>query len=144
MRLKLTMVLGFLFACEVIFGQFFPEWTFTKAGFVITNRIVLILSFCGFLFCLAWLLKANKYVLVPWGILLSLFFILTSLGEIYPIDTTTEPEDSALLKTDKEGRKWVVRTYQNAKTGHEIQDTVLVKDKLIFRRLYKYPVTQWR
>ena len=71
------------------------------------------------------------------GILLGLFFILNSLGEIYPIDTTTQPEDRALLKTDNEGRKWVVRGYQNAKTGHEIQDTVLVKDKLVFRRIYK-------
>lgn len=72
---------------------------------------------------------------IPLGVLLFLIFFINSCAEIHPIDTTTQPNDVAVLKNYENGNKLVVRERINAKTNRVIRDTVLVKDDFIFREI---------
>ncbi len=137
--MKWKVILTLAYAVVIIFGIihyiFFPYWTFTEGGYVIAFRLIQRFSWLGFLFCLPMLFNARKWILIPWGIILSIFLIISAYGEIKPIDTTTEPKDIEVYKTFSDGKKLVIREYENEKTGSVIHDTVLVKDCLIFRRI---------
>jgi hypothetical protein len=67
--------------------------------------------------------------------LLSIIFLFNSYAEIFPIDTTTQPVDITTLQLDKNGNKLVIQEFKNVETNEIIQDTVLVKDYFIFRRI---------
>lgn len=136
MKLRFTIFFAVFFLLEVIYGQLFSQWTFIYSLLTAANHILLYISFTGLLFCLPLLFKINKWLLVPWGILLLSFLIINSVSEIRSIDTTKEPTDLEILQIDKTGKKLVVREYTNAKKNELIQDTVLVKDFFIFRQFY--------
>jgi len=136
-KVILTIIFTIVIILETLHYQFFHYWTFAKGEYVIAYRLIQLFSEAGLLFCLPTLFKARKLIMIPWGILLSLFFIISAYGEIHPIDTTTEPKDIEVKQTFSDGKKLVVREYENAKTGSGIHDTVLVMDWLIFRRIYK-------
>ncbi|MBP6127766.1 hypothetical protein [Flavobacterium sp.] len=72
---------------------------------------------------------------IPLGVVLFLILFINSCAEIYPIDTTTQPQDISVLQTNEDGSKLVVRERINAKTNGIIRDTVLVKDNFIFRQV---------
>ena len=136
MNKRLAYILGILLLIEILCNQFIPKLTFISGELTITNRIIGYFSFSGFVISLLLLLKVNKWLTIPLGIILSIFFVVNTLAEIRPIDTTSEPTDMTVLNTDSIGRKTIVRKYINAKTNRTIQDTVLVKDVLIFRYIY--------
>ena len=120
----------------MIFEYQFPQWTFITGALVIANRILTQLSLAGLLFSLILFLKPSKNVKLVLGSLFVLFFGLLTLGELFPIDTTTEPVDISTIQIDSQGKKTIARQYINAKTNSKITDTVLVKDIFIFRKLY--------
>jgi hypothetical protein len=120
---------------EILIGQLFPTLTFMYGALTITNRIIAYFSFCGILFCLLLLFRVDKDLRLILGILIFSFFFINSCSEIFPIDTTTEPVDIAILNTEGNGNKLIVRQYENVKTNEKIRDTVLVKDFFIFREL---------
>jgi len=132
----LTVLFVFLLSLEYAFGKFFPDWTFKSGTLVITNKIVSYFSFFGLLFCIALLFRANPVLKAVLGFLFVLLLGILSCSEIHPIDTTTQPEDTKTIQTYSDGTKLVMRHYINAKTNAQIQDTVLVKDIFMFRRLY--------
>jgi len=138
MNKRLTYILGILLLIEILCGQFIPKLTFISGEFTITNRIIGYFTFSSFVISLLFLLKAKKWLTIFVGIILSIFFIVNTLAEIYPIDSTTEPIDITVLHIDLKGRKTIVREYINIKTNRTIQDTVLVKDIFIFRYIYAY------
>jgi hypothetical protein len=134
MSKRFAIIFGIILLTEILIGQFFPHLSFVNGTLTITNKIIGYFSFSVFLFCVPLLFKAKKWVTIPWGLLLFTFLFINSCGEIYPIDTTTEPMDIATLQSDKDGNKLIVREYTNAKTDVQIRDTVLVKDIFIFRQ----------
>lgn len=133
---RLTFVFGIILLIEIFCGQFVPELTFINGTLRITNRIIGYLSFTGFLFFLLLLLKVNKEITIFVGLILLVFLVINSIGEIHPIDTTTEFIDIATLNTGKDGKKTIVRECFNVKTNGIIRDTLLVKDFFIFRYIY--------
>jgi hypothetical protein len=134
----LTIVLGMVLFTEIFVRHYFPHLTFFNSSVAIANRIVGYFCFSGFLFSIPILFKASKLITVPLGILMFLFFFINSYVEIYPIDTTTEPQDKFILRTYEDGNKLIVREYKNVKTNEIIRDTVLVKDKFIFRQIIQH------
>ena len=133
--LIITIILGVILLTEILTGVFFPNLTFINGNITIANRIVGYFSFSGFILSILILCKANKILTILLGIILFFFFFINSCAEIYPIDTTTEPEDVSVLQTFENGNKMIAREYKNAKTNQIIKDTVLVKDKFIFRQI---------
>ncbi|TMI61960.1 MAG: hypothetical protein E6H07_16980 [Bacteroidetes bacterium] len=135
--LRFAILFGIILIIEFLFAQVFPDWTF-KAGFlVITNNILSYLSFWGLVYCMILFFRPAFEIKVVCGILFTVLLGIHSCSEIYPIDTTTQPNDLKTIQTYSDGKKLVVRQYKNAKTNADIQDTVLVKDVYLFRRLYK-------
>ena len=130
-----TLIAGIILLIEVLVGQFFPKVTFVNGSLTIANKIVSYLAVSCFLFGLLLFFRANRFVTAPVGLVLFLFLTINSCSEIYPIDTTTEPIDIALLYKDEIGNKLIAREYKNAKTNATIRDTVLVKDYFLFREL---------
>lgn len=133
----LTILFAVLLTIEFAFAKFYPDWTFKTGTLVIGNKIISYLAFFGLLFCIALLFRVNAGLKIVLGILFILLLGILSCSEVYPIDTTTEPVDKMVLQTFGDGRKIVVRQYENAKTNAKIQDTILVRDIFIFRRLYE-------
>jgi len=120
MNKRLAYILGILLLIEILCNQFIPKLTFISGELTITNRIIGYFSFSGFVISLLLLLKVNKWLTIPLGIILSIFFVVNTLAEIRPIDTTSEPTDMTVLNTDSIGRKTIVRKYINAKTNRTI------------------------
>ena len=87
------------------------------------------------LLCAALLLRVNRGILFAVGAVFIILFILMALGEIFPIDTTTNPVDISTLRIESSGQKVIVRTCVNAKSNRTIYDTVRIKDYFILRRI---------
>ena len=132
-----TIISGIILLTEIAIGQFLPNLTFVDSNLSIVNRILGWLAFSIFILSIPILFKVRKTFTIPLGIILLLILIIISYGEIYPFDTTTQPNDISILRTYENGNKLIVREYINAKTGQIIQDTVLIKDKFIFRQIIK-------
>src|SRR5688572_23282961 len=130
--LILTVFFGLILLLQFIFEQNSPRIHFVKGSYTITYRIVGFLAFSTFLMGLVLLLTSNRTVKIVSGCFLFLILFINSCGEIYPIDTTTKPEDKAVLWTGTNGEKLIAREYKNAKTNRLIRDTVRVRDKWIF------------
>ena len=133
--LIITIIFGIILLTEISVGQFLPNLTFVDGNMAIVNRIIGYFSFSGFILSISILLKASKILTIPLGVILFTFFIINSYAEIYPIDTTTEPRDISVLQRYENDSKLVVREYKNAKTNVLIKDTVVVRDKFIFRQI---------
>ena len=134
MKLNFTI----LFSCIVILYigkcELLPNWAFTRGGLNITSKIIFEFSFLAMLLCIALLVKVNKYIIISISVIFTFAFIIMAWGEIYPIDTTTEPVDTYTIATDSKGQRLIIREYENAKTGSIIYDTVKVHDYFIFRK----------
>lgn len=135
MKLKVTFFFALIFLTYIACYEFFPEWTFTKGYLHTSMRIIFQFSFFGLLMCIPILLRANKAILFLLGTIFTVLFLIMALGEIFPIDTTTEPIDIMTLRLNPDGQKVIVREYLNVKTNTTIHDTVTVKDYFIFRRM---------
>ena len=135
--LVFTIAFAFILLMELIFKRVWPHWTFNTPGLVIGNAILSYLAFFGLIFCTMLLVRAPRLLNIVFGIAMTLLFCVASCATIFPIDTTTQPRDKFIVDRFPDGRKKIIREYRNAKTGHEIMDTVIVKDVLCFRRLYK-------
>lgn len=133
--LIVTMILGIILLTEILVGQFFPNLTFVNGDLTIANRIIGYFAFSGFILSIPVCFKATKILIIPLGVLLFLIFFINSCAEVYPIDTTTQPHDISVLRTNEDGSKLVARERINAKTNGIIRDTVLVKDNFIFRQI---------
>jgi phosphate starvation-inducible membrane PsiE len=134
--LRIAILLAIFLIIEFSVSLFLGDWTFTKGSWVIINNIICYFFFFGLLYCVILFYRPVAQAAIP----IAVFFILIcgalSFLEIFPIDTTTQPADVSILQSYPGGKKLVIRQYKNAKTNEKIQDTVLVKDVLIFRRLY--------
>ena len=127
--------MGIILLTEISVGHFFPNLTFVDGNMTIANKIIGYFSFSGFILSILIFLKASKMLTIPLGVILFSIFLINSYVDIYPIDTTTQPKDVSVLQICKNGNKLTVREYKNAKTNAIIKDTVLVKDKFIFRQI---------
>jgi len=134
--LGLIILFAFIVLTAFVFSLFFSEWSFINGTLTISVKIITSFAFWGLLFCIIIILKANKILKIVCGILFSLLFSFSAYFTAYPFDTTTEPYDIRILRTDEDGKKLVISGYKNVKTNAEIQDTVLVQDIFVFRRLY--------
>lgn len=134
---SLLILFSIILLIEFLFSQAFPVWDFKSTTLVTINRIATYLSFFGFIYFLLLTFKMTSWLKHIAGPLFIIAFGVFSCSEIYPIDTTTKPEDVAILQILDNGRKKVIREYQNSKTNRLIRDTVLVKDVFIFRHIYK-------
>ena len=132
---RFTIIWGIVLLTEILSGYFFSSITFINGGLIITNRIIGYLAFSSFILCLILLLNEKKNIVIISSILLSIIFLFNSYAEIFPIDTTTQPVDITTLQLDKNGNKLVIQEFKNVETNEIIQDTVLVKDYFIFRRI---------
>lgn len=135
--LIVSITLGVILLIEILVGHFFPNLTFVSGNLTIANRILGYFAFSGFILSIPFLFKATKALTIPLGVILFLIFFINSCAEIYPIDTTTQPQDISVLQTNEDGSKLIVRERINAKTNGIIRDTVLVKDNFIFRQIIK-------
>ncbi len=133
--LIISITLGLILLTEILIGQFFTNLTFVNGNLTIANRILGYFAFSGFILSIPIFFKATKTLTIPLGVLLFLILFINSCAEIYPIDTTTQPQDISVLQTNDDGGKLVVRERINAKTNGIIRDTVLVKDNFIFRQV---------
>lgn len=134
--LMVTTILGIILFTEVLVGQIlFPNLTFINGNWTITNRIVGYLTFSGFIFLFVTLFNSSKMLLIPLGIILFIIFFVNSCAEIYPLDTTTQPKDIAVIQRGEDRRKLIVRERMNVKTNTIINDTVWVQDNFIFRQI---------
>ena len=132
-----TIACGCISLSELLLAYAFPKVTFVTGGLAIANSIASYFAFSFFAVGLLLLFKVNRFVTAPVIVTLLFLCLLHAYFQIHPIDTTTEPVDKALLRTDEKGNKLVAREYKNAKTNGVIQDTVLVKDFFIFRQIIK-------
>jgi len=130
-----SITLGLILLTEILVGQIFPNLTFVNGNLTIANRILACFAFSGFILSIPIYFKATKTLIIPLGVILFLIFFINSCAAIYPIDTTTQPRDIAVLRTNKDGSKLIVRERINAKTNGIIRDTALVKDNFIFRQV---------
>ena len=80
--------------------------------------------------------RVASWLTTSLGIIFLIFLVIVTISEFHPIDTTTEPVDTKTIQSFPDGKKLVVRQYENAKTNAIIKDTVLVKDLCIFRQIY--------
>ncbi|MFC4816725.1 MULTISPECIES: hypothetical protein [unclassified Flavobacterium] len=133
--LIISITLGLILLVEILVGEFFPNLTFVKGNLTIANRILGYFAFSGFILSIPIFFKATKIVTIPLGVILFLIFFINSCAAIYPIDTTTQPQDISVLQTNEDGSKLIVRERINAKTNRSIRDTTLVKDNFIFRQV---------
>lgn len=133
--LIIIIILGVILLTEILGAQFFPNLTFVNGGLTIANKILGYFAFSGFILSILIFFKANKILTIPIGVLLFLNLFINSCAEIYPIDTTTQPQDISVLQTNEDGSKLVIRERIKAKTNGIIRDTTLVKDKFIFRQI---------
>ncbi len=127
-----------LFACIVILyiggNKLLLNWAFTKGYLNVASKIIFEFSFLAVVLCIALLFKVNKVIVIAFAVIFAFAFVILAYGEIYPIDTTTEPIDVRTLEKHNNGDNLIVREYQNAKTGRIIHDTVKVHDYFIFRK----------
>lgn len=135
----LTIICTSILIIEFIFKTYFIDWSFNKSYFVIANRILGNFAFFGFFCFLLYTFKPKSALTILIGIISSLIFLLLAFFEINPIDTITQPIDISILKTFPNETKLISRQYENAKTTHQIVDTVLVKDISIFRKIIREP-----
>ncbi len=137
-RLK-AVSLSFLFILilEFILNRAYPTWTFRTPSLVIGNKVITYFAFFGLIFCTMILVRAPRLLNIFFGIVMFLLFCVASCATIFPVDTTSQPKDKVLLSSYADGRKKIIREFRNARAGAPVYDTVLVKDILIFRRLYK-------
>lgn len=133
--LIVAATLGIILLTEILVRHFFPNLTFVNGNLTIANKILGYFAFSGFLLSISALFRATKILVIPLGLILFLIFFIDSCSEIYPIDTTTQPQDISVMQTNKDGSKWIVRERIKVKTNGTIRDTVLVKDNFIFRRI---------
>lgn len=131
----MSFTLGLILLTEILVGRFFPNLTFVNGNLTIANRILGYFAFSGFILSIPIFFKVTKILTVPLGVILFLIFFINSCAEIYPIDTTTQPNDISVLQTNEDGSKLVVRERINAKNNGIIRDTTLVKDNFIFRQI---------
>ena len=131
----MSITLGLILLTEILVGRFFPNLTFINGNLTIANRILGYFAFSGFILSIPIFFKATKILTIPLGVILFLIFFINSCAEIYPIDTTTQPNDISVLQTNEDGSKLVVRERINVKTDGIIRDTTLVKDNFIFRQI---------
>jgi hypothetical protein len=136
-KLLFTKMFSLVLLGGFFFEQFYPNWSLRTASLISSYRISSFFSFFGLIYCLTLLFRPASWLKSSMIVVFSLLFGMLSCSEIFPFDTTTHPVDIQTLKTFDSGKKLVVRKYENAKTGWIIQDTVLVKDVFIFRRIYK-------
>ena len=131
----MSITLGLILLIEILVGRFFPNLTFINGNLTITNKILGYFAFSGFILSITIFFKATKILTIPLGVMLFLIFFINSCAEIYPIDTTTQPNDISVLQINEDGSKLVVRERISTKTNGIIQDTTLVKDNFIFRQI---------
>lgn len=134
--LRLTILSAIILLLEITFSSLFPHWTFKTGALIICNKLIIYLSIFGLIICSLLLFRAASWLTSSLGVIFLIFLGLLSYSEFYPIDTTTEPVDIKTVQTYTDGKKLVARQYENAKTNVIIEDTVLVEDVFIFRRIY--------
>jgi len=133
--LLMLCISGFILLAKQLIWKYYPNLTFIHGYLTISYSILGYFAFSVFIISIPLLFKANKGINIVLGILLFLIFFINSCAEIFPLETETEPVDISTLHTYKDGSKLITREYMNAKTNQVIQDTVLVKDKFIFRQI---------
>lgn len=134
--LWVTILSAIILLLEITFSSLFHHWTFKKGTLIICNKLIIYLSIFALIICSLLLFRASFWLTIFLGIIFLIFFGVLSFSEIYPIDTTTEIVDIKTIQTYTDGKKLVVRQYENAKTNAVIKDTVLVKDIFIFRQVF--------
>ena len=132
----MTILSAIILLLEITFSSLFHHWTFKKGTLIICNKLIIYLSIFALIICSLLLFRASFWLTIFLGIIFLIFFGVLSFSEIYPIDTTTEIVDIKTIQTYTDGKKLVVRQYENAKTNAVIKDTVLVKDIFIFRQVF--------
>lgn len=135
--LWLTIICVFILTFEFIFKTYFIGWTFNKSYFVQTNKILETFAFFGFFYFALYTFRPKSILTKIVGIVSAIIFMLLAFFEINPIDTTTHPLDIAILEKCPNETKLISRQYENAKTSRQINDTVLVRDVFIFRKIIK-------
>ena len=133
--LLISIIFGTILLAEIAIRHFQPNLTFINGNLTIANKILNSLAFFGLILSILIALRASKKLTIPLGIVFFLLFFINSCSEIFPIDTTTQPIDVSVLKTNENGSKLIIRERRNAKTDQLIRDTVLVNDKYIFRQI---------
>jgi hypothetical protein len=133
---RLILFCAIIFFIELTLGYFFPFVSFINSTWTTANKVFTIFSFLGLIYCTVLWLTKNKWVIISLGLLFLIFLVLVAWTEEHPIDTTTNPVDIATLREYGDGKKLIARKYLNAKTNATIEDTVLVKDILVFRQFY--------
>jgi hypothetical protein len=122
---------------NVIRSVLFPGWVVKNGSLHLASEIILAVSI-GWL--VIWMISIFKIPSsLKWlvSIVVMLVLAVSSCLTVYPIDTKTEPYDKTVLSRFTKGQKLIVREYQNAKTNGKIEDTVLVQDVFVFRKIFK-------
>ena len=138
MKIKLLIFCVLIVFVEVVINQFFPSLTFINTSLVIVNRIIAYLAFFIILFCLVHPVMNKRKSQVLFGFIFFILFMIIVATEIKPVDTTTVPKEILTFSNLPDGRKIIVRSYVNAKTTSQMNDTVTVKGFFIFRKIYKH------
>ena len=133
--LWVTLIFGIVLLIKITFRHFYPNVTFVNGELVICNKIMDYFLFSAFIMGILLFFKTGKTMLTISATFLFCIFFINSCAAIYPIDTTTQPKDSKVLQTRKNGDQLIMRNYKNAKTNRTIYDTVLVHDYGIFREI---------
>ena len=139
--LLISIFSGVLILTQILVSTLAPNVGFINGNLTIASRIFGYFAFSAFVFSFLLLVRLNSMVTYVIGVILLFFSLFNSFFELYPIDTTTEPIDLAVLRVDSDGKKLISRQYKNAKTNRLLQDTVLVKDYFIFRTFIEKETT---
>ncbi|HEU4472703.1 MAG TPA: hypothetical protein VFR58_16525 [Flavisolibacter sp.] len=131
------IILSAILLGEFIFAEFYPSWNFISPVLININRVITIFAFFLLLFFFLLVFRAGLVANIIFGSILLFFFAVCACFTLNPIDTHTLPVDESTLFVYPDGKKVVVRSYQNAKTNGLIRDTVLVKEVYVFRQVIR-------
>lgn len=136
--IRAITLLAFLLLLFIIHGipLIFPGWHLRNGSIHLSFQVAFAMLFSGLiLFGIASfkILAIAKWILSGIVVVATLLIILLKL---YPLDTMTERFDKAILKKFPTGQKVMIRKYKNAKANQPHNDTVLVRDIWIYRKIY--------
>jgi hypothetical protein len=133
--LVLFLLFGLILLASYLFKTYCPGWTFSSGRVVLASQVIVYFSFFGFILSCVRLLSSSGCLLGTLGIVFFFFFSVGSCLAIFPIDTTTQPMNKAILGQNPDGTTRVLRAYKNAKTNQRIEDTAVVRDVFVFRKI---------
>jgi len=132
LNLGILIICLFLFVLTSIKSYFFSDWTFISPEIYNSFYSLHFCSFIGLIGSTIVLWKRNWFIAEL--TVTTLICAIVTYGQFNPIDTTTFPRDKRVLNQG-ENSKLVMVEYKNCKTNRVYQDTLLVDDKWVFRRI---------